>query len=152
MTLLYCVIMVALTIVVVIERRALRIKAKRRWWFTILLWVVALVMLVVPFWQHASQEYLISGLFVAAVLILLTLWRQGLADFAVINGMLATRAYSGLTGYLLVPENDTVAATFYGGSVRVTTLHLLATADQITALLSTQAPQIKRLTKAPENQ
>ncbi|WP_063515775.1 hypothetical protein [Schleiferilactobacillus harbinensis] len=152
MTLLYCVIMVALTIVVVIERRALRIKAKRRWWFTILLWVVALVMLVVPFWQHTSQEYLISGLFVAAVLILLTLWRQGLADFAVINGMLATRAYSGLTGYLLVPENDTVAATFYGGSVRVTTLHLLATADQITVLLSTQAPQIKRLTKAPENQ
>ncbi|QEU46925.1 hypothetical protein FMM01_06235 [Schleiferilactobacillus harbinensis] len=152
MTLLYCVIVVALTIVVVIERRALRIKAKHRWWFTILLWVVALVMLVVPFWQHTSQEYLISGLFVAAVLILLTLWRQGLADFAVINGMLATRAYSGLTGYLLVPEKDTVAATFYGGSVRVTTLHLLATADQITALLSTQAPQIKRLTKAPENQ
>ncbi|MFT9039626.1 hypothetical protein [Schleiferilactobacillus harbinensis] len=152
MTLLYCVIVVALTIVVVIERRALRIKAKRRWWFTILLWVVALVMLVVPFWQHTSQEYLISGLFVAAVLILLTLWRQGLADFAVINGMLATRAYSGLTSYLLVPEKDTVAVTFYGGSVRVTTLHLLATADQITALLSTQAPQIKRLTKAPENQ
>lgn len=152
MTLLYCVIVVALTIVVVIERRALRIKAKRRWWFTILLWVVALVMLVAPFWQHTSQEYLISGLFVAAVLILLTLWRQGLADFAVINGMLATRAYSGLTSYLLVPEKDTVAVTFYGGSVRVTTLHLLATADQITALLSTQAPQIKRLTKAPENQ
>ncbi|MFT8338901.1 hypothetical protein, partial [Schleiferilactobacillus harbinensis] len=90
MTLLYCVIVVALTIVVVIERRALRIKAKRRWWFTILLWVVALVMLVVPFWQHTSQEYLISGLFVAAVLNHLTLWRQGMADCAVINGMLAT--------------------------------------------------------------
>lgn len=150
MTILYGVIVVALAVVVAIERRALRIKAQRRWWFTILLWVVAAAMLILPVWQKGGQTYLVSGIFIAAVMVLLTLWRQGLTEFAVINGMLATRAFSGLTGYILTETPDKpLAVTFYGGSVRVTTLHLLASADQVQAFLKQHAPQMRPLPKAP---
>ncbi|ERL63988.1 hypothetical protein [Schleiferilactobacillus shenzhenensis] len=150
MTILYAVIVLALAVVVIIERRALRIKAQRRWWFTILLWVVAAAMLILPVWQKGGQQYLISGLFIAAVIVLLTLWRQGLTEFAVINGMLATRAFSGLTGYMLTETPDKpLAITFYGGSVRVTTLHLLASADEVRTFLKKHAPQIKPLREAP---
>lgn len=149
LTVLFIIVFAALLLVVVLERRALVIKARRRWGFTIILWIVAAGVGILPWWQRGSTDYLISGLFTAGVLILLTIWRQGLAPFAVINGILATRAYSALTSYTLTPDKDFVVITFYSGTMRVTRLNLLADETTVRQFLKKYAENIHSLAEAP---
>ncbi|WP_125708149.1 hypothetical protein [Lacticaseibacillus porcinae] len=131
----YILIFIIALIVTIWFRVKITIPAKPRWFWR-WLYIVAAAMVAGVTWLTAENfDGLVSGGFIAAMLLVFAFWQRGLTQDSVINGLGSVRQFRVLTAIQLQPLDDGCLLAAMVGSVAVVRLKFNRPVDEIAKFL-----------------